>query len=216
MADLLLVAASGLGREVLAVVQSTGSHRVVGFVDDDANLQGVLVDGVPVVGGLAAVTEHPDASLLLCSGHGTVRRRLAGRLADYGIDRERFVTVVDPSARLAKSTQVGTGCILLAGCVATTAVTMGDHVVLMPHVVLTHDNRVDDYATVCANVSLGGKVRVETEAYLGTNASVREGLTVGERSTLGMGSALLSNLPADEVWVGAPARRLAQHGTDEL
>ena len=213
--DLLLFAASGLGREVLAMLRSSGSHRVIGFLDDDPVLQGGLVDGVPVLGGLRAVLNHPDAMLLLCAGHGSVRRRLAARLAEHGIGAERYARVVHPSACLGEGTQVAAGAIVLAGCVATTGVTLGEHIVLMPHVVLTHDDCVEAYSTLCANVCLGGDVRVRTEAYLGMNASVRQSLTLGARSTLGMGSALLTDLPDDEVWVGSPARRVDPHRTDE-
>lgn len=89
---------------------------------------------------------------------------------------------------------------MLAGVVLTTAVAIGEHVVIMPNVTLTHDCVLQDYATVCAGTALGGNVVIERAAYLGMNSSVRERVTVGAGATLGMGSVLLNNLPAGEMW----------------
>jgi acetyltransferase-like isoleucine patch superfamily enzyme len=69
---------------------------------------------------------------------------------------------------------------------------------------------VEDFATLCAGVSLGGGVRVGAAAYLGMNAAVREGLTVGDGAVLGMGAALTRDLPPGQTWVGQPARPLRQ------
>ena len=66
--DLLLVAASGLAREVLAVVRAHGLYDVIGFLDDSAELQGSEVDGVRVLGGVEVAATRPFASLLVCAG----------------------------------------------------------------------------------------------------------------------------------------------------
>jgi sugar O-acyltransferase (sialic acid O-acetyltransferase NeuD family) len=206
MEDLLLVAASGLAREVLAVLRRTDRYRVVGVLDDDPALAGSHLDGVPVLGGLDLLSEHPRAQLLLCPGGGQARRRLAERLDSY---RGRFATVVSPGADLAPDTLVGPGSIVLGGVVATAAVTIGSHAVVMPNAVLTHDTVLGDFATVCAGVTLGGRVQVGQAAYLGMSASVRQDVRVGEGATLGMGSVLLTDLPAGQTWVGVPARPMA-------
>ena len=78
----------------------------------------------------------------------------------------------------------------------------------MPGVVMTHDDVVDDYATLCAGAVLGGGVHVGRGAYIGMNSSVRQNVRIGDDSTLGMGSALLGDLPQRQTWAGVPAHAL--------
>lgn len=211
-AELLLVAASGLAREVIALVRTHDLFDVVGLLDDSAALAGTSVDGVPVLGGVEDVASHPGAALLVCAGRGSAREALVKRLAGAGAGRERFATVVHPGVEVPDGSHVGPGSIVLAGAVLTTAVTLGEHVVVMPHVTLTHDCTVEDFATLCAGVTLGGSVTVGAGAYLGMHASVRERVRVGVGATLGMGAALLTDLPAGETWVGVPACRIGDVG----
>jgi len=200
----VLVAASGLAREV-AVAAARAGLEVVGAVDDDPRLHGTtLPGGLPVLGGLDALRDHPDAAVVLCPGRGAARAALAARLRGGG--PVRFATVVDPSCVVPPSCEVGEGSVLLAGTVLTASVRVGRHVVCMPHVTLTHDDVVEDHVTIAAGVRLGGRVRVADGAYLGMGAMVRQDLVVGAGATLGMGAVLLEDLPPGGTWAGVPAR----------
>jgi sugar O-acyltransferase (sialic acid O-acetyltransferase NeuD family) len=206
---LVLVAASGLALEALQVVRASGQLEDVVVVDDDHARWGSSLGGAPVVGGLDEIRRRGDHHVLVCAGRGRAREAIVDRLAGLGVAADRYLTVVHPSVDLVPDCVVGRGSILLAGVVLTANVRVGDHVVAMPNVTLTHDGVVEDYATICAGVSLGGRVRVGRGAYLGMNASVREGLAVGPGATLGMGAALTVDLPARQTWVGVPAAPLA-------
>ena len=202
----VLVAAGGLAREAAAAARAVGA-RVLGCLDDDPATWGrEIAPDLKVLGGLDAATDHAGAHFLVCAGKGAVRERLVRRLSALGVGVKRYATLVHPDARLSDDTVVGAGAVVLAGVVATADVVVGEHVVCMPNAVLTHDDVVEDFATVCAGVALGGRVRVGRAAYLGANASVREGLVVGAGSTLGMGAALVTDLPPEQTWVGVPAR----------
>ena len=61
MSSLILLAASGLGREVLNAVEAAGRHRVIGFLDDEAALHGTSVNGVPVLGPIEDAVRYTDA-----------------------------------------------------------------------------------------------------------------------------------------------------------
>jgi sugar O-acyltransferase (sialic acid O-acetyltransferase NeuD family) len=207
---LLLIAASGLAREVLAVVRAHGFYNVVGILDDAAALANATIDTIPVLGSIEAVRAYPEAQLLVCAGRGVVRERIVTRLDSLGVTPERYATLVHPTVEIPAGCRVGAGSIILVGVALTTAVTIGNHVVIMPNAVLTHDCALDDYATLCAGTVLGGNVVVQRGAYLGMNSAVRERITVGAGATLGMGAALLLDLPAGETWIGVPARPLLQ------
>jgi sugar O-acyltransferase (sialic acid O-acetyltransferase NeuD family) len=201
--DLILIAASGLAREVASA--ELRRSRVIGVLDDDSALHGSRCGGQPVLGGLELAPEL-DAWFVLCMGDGRARRRVYRRLAGLGIGEDRYGSVIDGSVRVPPSCSVGAGAIVLAGTVMTADITIGRHVVIMPHATLTHDDAVDDFATLAAGVALGGSVRVGEAAYLGMNASVRQGLTVGRDAVVGMGAVVLQSIPDAETWAGVPAR----------
>jgi sugar O-acyltransferase (sialic acid O-acetyltransferase NeuD family) len=208
MAELLLIGASGLAREVLACVRENGRFDVVGVLDDDESKVGSALDGAPIMGPASHALRYPEAQAVICIGAGKGRELVVARLAGLGFPSRRFATVVDPSVRVPCGCEIGLGSILLGNVTLTAGITVGSHVVVMPGVTLTHDDVVEDFATLAAGVSLGGGVRVGRTAYLGMNSCVREGSKVGAGTRVGMGAAVLADVPDGETWVGVPARVL--------
>jgi len=208
MTELLLIGASDLAREVLACVRGNGQFDVVGVLDDDESKVGSALDGAPVMGPASHALRYPKARVVVCIGAGKSRERIVARLAGLGFPSHRFATVVDPSVRVPYCCDIGPGSILMGHVTLTAGITVGSHVVVMPGVTLTHDDVVEDFATLAAGVSLGGGVRIGRAAYLGMNSCVRERTTVGAGTRVGMGAAVLGDIPDGETWAGVPARVL--------
>lgn len=220
MSELILIPASGLAREVLAMVRSSGQFDVVGLLDDDKRLAGGTVDGAPVLGTIDDAPAYLHAFVLVCLSSGRSRESVVDRLTVMGLPEERYATAIDPSVECPEGCRIGRGSILLRNVTLTASVTLGSHVVAMPSVTFTHDDDVADFATFDAGVSLGGRVRIGRAACLGMNASVREGTSVGAYAKVGMGAAVLRNVPDGETWAGVPARGIDHedfpygHGTE--
>ena len=216
-APLVLVGSGGFGRETAEVVRAinaahvarTGRERwaLQGFLDDDPARGGTTVSGTPVLGAIDdGLAGRPDAAVVVCTGHPgnfTSKRAIVRRL---GLGPERYATLVHPAAVVPDSCELGEGTVVLAGVVMTADVRVGAHVGLMPQVVLTHDDRLEDYVTAGAGVRLAGGVHVAEGAYLGSGCLVRENRAIGPWALVGMGAVVTSDVPGGEVWAGVPAR----------
>lgn len=49
-------------------------------------------------------------------------------------------------------------------------------------------------------------VYIEDGAFIGGHSIILKGVTIGKRSVIGAGSVVTTDVPADEVWAGNPAR----------
>jgi sugar O-acyltransferase (sialic acid O-acetyltransferase NeuD family) len=212
LTPLLIVGAGGFGRETAAAVHCINALRpqwdLLGFVDDDPELLGREFEGARVLGlveeGIAA---NPSARVVVCAGSPQnyfSRFMIVRRL---GLAPDRYATIVHPSASIARTVAIGHGSVVLAGTVVTAQGRIGNHVAVMPLVAIVHDADIGDFATVASGVCLGGGVRVDLGAYVGAGVVVREALTIGAWSLVGMGAVVTSPIPRGEVWVGVPARR---------
>lgn len=218
--DLVVVGAGGFGRETVEAVRAStargASWRLLGYLDDDPALQGRNLDGTPVLGGLEELWNLPNASVVVCTGRPDNYRSRPRIVTNLDLPTERYATIVHPTAAVSTSSRIGPGSVLLAFVALTAAVSIGSHVAVMPHVTLTHDNFIEDFATIASGVCLGGHVHIGKCAYVGAGALVREGRSVGACSLVGMGSVVLNDVPAQEVWAGVPARylRVSNTGND--
>jgi len=210
--SLVVIGSGGFGRETVEAVRALNAAgarwRLAGYLDDDPARHGTVIDGVPVLGGTGELSTMPDASVVVCTGRPgnyVSRPRIVERL---GLPPERYATIIHPSASVSSTSRVGPGSVLLAQTVLTAAVTVGSHVAIMPHVTLTHDDVIGDFATLASGVRLGGGVHVGWCAYVGAGALVREHRSIGSGALVGMGAVVTRDIPPHEVWAGVPARHI--------
>jgi sugar O-acyltransferase (sialic acid O-acetyltransferase NeuD family) len=209
---LLFAGASGLAREVLATVRLLGEQWApLGYLDDDPARHRAEIDGLPVLGPISLVHDHPDAAVVVCVANAGRPARRADVVRALDLPADRYATIVHPQASVAFGVSLGEGTVLLAGTVITAPQRVGAHVLAMPQVLLTHDDEVGDFVTMAGRAALAGAVRVESAAYLGSGALIRQGLVIGSRAVIGMGAVVLEDVPPGETWAGVPARKLPSH-----
>lgn len=212
MKRVCILGVNGNARDVLEALRrartvdpSTPEAR--GFLDD-AIPQGRLVDGLPVLGPIAAARDFAGDCLVNAIGSPTSYPAKPGIIARTGAPADAFLTILDPRATISASARFGRGTVVLANSAVGAAAYLGSHIMVLQNCVISHDSVIEDFAVLATGVLLSGGVRIGRNAYLGSGCRVREGVRIGEGSLVGVGAVVLKDVPPGEVWVGNPARRL--------
>ena len=117
------------------------------------------------------------------------------------------------SVMIGEQVEVGNFTTVCSGTISPTRV--GDFTKIDDHVHIAHNVQIGRNVVITACAEVSGSVVIEDEVWIGPNASVIQGLTLGARSLIGMGSVVVRSVPADEVHFGSPARKVRSKAGDQ-
>lgn len=106
--------------------------------------------------------------------------------------------------RLGRGVTVQENTVINRGTLTDTFV--DDGAVIGPMCWIAHGVVIEKRAFIAQGVTIAGSVHVGRGAKIWGNASIRDGVTIGEGAVVGLGAVVLSDVPAGETWVGNPAR----------
>lgn len=106
--------------------------------------------------------------------------------------------------------EIGEGCVIGAynWIQASGSVTLGDGVIMGPHTSLisTSHQHTDPESKVADTPLLRGSVTVGNNVWIGAHVTVLMGVTIGDNTTIGSGSVVTRDIPANSVAFGNPCR----------
>jgi sugar O-acyltransferase (sialic acid O-acetyltransferase NeuD family) len=204
---LVIVGAGGLGREIHVLVQQLNDQHPTwllrGFYDDVPPATGLPLPYLGTVSDLNATAE--DVAVAVAVGNSGARAAVVARLTSA---RLSFPTLIHPGVSCAsfQYLEFGPGCLVTQGCILTTNVRLGRHVLLNLGCTIGHDAVLEDFCSLMPHANVGGEAHLAAGVYLGTNATVINQVRVGARTIVGAGAVAVRDLPADCTAVGVPAK----------
>lgn len=122
--------------------------------------------------------------------------------------------VVLPNAK------IGSNCNVCANCLIENDVIIGNKVTIKSGVQLWDGVRIEDNVFIGPNVTFTNdkyprskqhpnkfeQIVVHKGASIGANSTIVCGVEIGENAMVGAGSVVTKNIPANELWVGNPAK----------
>lgn len=212
MIPLIILGAGGTARDVLDWLPVLGAagqeYHCLGLLDDDPAKRGVDVGGATVLAGLSDASGWSDALFVDALGGPRSYRRRTEMVERTGLARERFLTLVHPTAVVSPRASIGVGGLVYPFTMLGPGVRLGDHVTALSHCSINHDASIGDGSILAAHVVLAGGVTVEDHCYLGAGARIRQGVQVGSGAMVGMGAVVLDDVAAGATVAGNPARPL--------
>ncbi len=120
----------------------------------------------------------------------------------------KYATLIHPSAVISDWVQLEEGTIITPGTIVTCNIIIGKHAHLNMHTTVAHDCIIGDFFTTAPAVNISGTCKFGNNVYLGTNASVRNGITICDNVTIGMGSVVVKDILKPGTYIGNPAKLL--------
>lgn len=207
--NLIIVGASGFGREVLVWANDTLSGQpdwaIGGFLDANPMALGELTLSARVVGDPDTYRPTPNDRFVCAIGDPLRRLSICRSMENRGAT---FTTLIHPTAVVGQRCRIGKGSIVCPGVVITADATVGDHVIVNVHSSIGHNAIVGDGCTLSGHCDVTGYARLGEGVFLGSHAAVLPSIRVGDYARIGAGSVALRNVPSGVTVMGVPAKRI--------
>lgn len=194
-----IIGAGGFAREVYWSLSPKERRDVIFFVDDQ-----YYTDGNPLI--LPISKFNPSTyKVVVAIGDSKIRHKIVNNLPN----NTQYFTHIHPSAQiLSDDVVLGKGCIICAGTIITTNVRIGSHAHLNLHTTVGHDTIIGDYFTTAPGVKISGNCKIGNFVYMGTNAAVKEKITICESTIIGLNCGVVKDIKESGTYVGTPAKKI--------
>jgi sugar O-acyltransferase (sialic acid O-acetyltransferase NeuD family) len=201
--------AGGLGSEVKALLSSLSSWQLMGFYDDQ-RAANTYYENLPCLGGIAELLKvETEVHLIVAFGNPVLKIKAVDNLsANKNI---LFPTLVhSQNSFLDKnSISLAEGCIVSAGAVLTTHISVGRHTLININTTIGHGSMVGDCCSIMPGANLAGDVQLGKGVLIGSGANILGGIKIGEGARVGSGAVVTKDVRAFATVVGIPAKEIS-------
>ena len=208
MNDLIIVGASGFGREMVKYIEDINRIKPIwdlkGFIDDNLG----ALDGYPcdykVIGTIRDWVPSQTEEFVCALAFPEVKKKVVELLKDKGA---KFATLIHPSALIHTYCSIGEGVVITPNSVISANASVGDYVSVLGSSV-AHDASVGEWSTLSGKCALNGHVQCGKMVYMGCGVIVAPSKKIGDNATVGIGSVVINNVKAGTRVFGNPAKKI--------
>jgi len=196
----VVLVGAGMGAEqALDIMGGEPQRQAVAIIDDNPELWGRTILGVPVIGGAdrLAVLHREDAfdSVLIVIGGSVEARAKFRRLCQQrGIPLTG--NVIDPTAKLPRDFQIGRGNMICGFCYFGTGTRVGDNNVISAHNSFDHHNVLGCDIATGPGCMTSGRVRIGDRVRMGTGIFIEPDVVIGDDVVIASGAVVVRSIPS--------------------
>ena len=189
MNNIVIVGASGFGREVAWLIENSDKWNVKGFVDDNEDLEHKSVNDYPVLGTIDFLLNvNEKTNVVVAIGNPRIRKKIVERLQ---INKN----ISFPN-------------IICKGSILTTNLEIGNFNHINLNCTVGHDVQFHDYITVYPGVNISGNVRINDCVEIGTGTKIIQGKEIVKETVIGAGSVVVKDIVENGTYIGVPAKQM--------
>lgn len=202
----VIIGASGHARVIADIVKLSGDE-IVGFLDDNIDIQGnVIFDDKVVLGTTKEkdVNKYKDDYFIIGIGSNKVRKLISEKYPNL-----KWYTAIHPNAVIGSNVEIGEGTVLMAGTVINIGTKIGKHCIVNTCSSLDHDNILEDFVHISPGSHLAGTVKVMEGTWICTGVTIINNISIGKNNIIGAGATVIKDiLEEDSTFVGVPINKI--------
>lgn len=204
--NILIYGAGGLGREIydtLLIINSNApTFNILGYIDD-VKEKGAIINGVPVLGGAAALENiSSEVGVILGIAIPEVRKKLHLKYKNNFF----FPNIIHPTAIVSRFAEIGEAILIQSYCVVAANAKIGDGVMMNSHSGIGHDAQVSDYCSIMSYCDLAGNTNLGELSFVGTGVKVIPSTSIAAKSYLCAGAVVFKDVIERSKLMGNPAK----------
>jgi sugar O-acyltransferase (sialic acid O-acetyltransferase NeuD family) len=212
VAKIIVFGAGDIARLAQFYFSTDSDHRVVAFtVDAPFRAADSFLD-LPLVDFERVAELFPPAShrLFVALSYTRMNEVRAEKYQAAKALGYELVSYVSSHATVLTQYPHGDNCFILEDNTIQPFVRIGNNVTLWSGNHVGHDSTIDDHCFISSHVVISGHVHIERNCFLGVNATLRNGITVGAHTLVGAGALMMKSTKPRSVYVGQRAERFSK------
>lgn len=207
MQDVIIVGASGFGREVLENVreinQINPTWNVIGFIDDNVNALECYDVDVSVIGTIKDWKPIDKEKYILAIASPKIKEKVVLQLKEKGV---HFVNLISPEVSIGERTELGEGVVIFGHTEISVDCKIGKFSFFNVFGGIGHDVNIGDFCSFGPKVCISGGTKIGKCVNVGALASTFPGIEVEDYATIGMNSAVIRRVKSGSTVMGVPAK----------
>lgn len=195
----LILFAGVAGTQVADIFSNYEDIEVVGFLDDNPDLQGKEVFGKKVLGNLDILEtlfrEKAFDFIIISVGNCLLRKKYYEKAKNLGIS---FINAIDTSVKICQDVQIGEGNVICGQAYIGNSTKIGNNNFISSNASIEHHNVWGSHITTGPHFSTTGKCEVENCVAFGMHVGLQY-TKIGENSLINSGIVILENIPSNSI-----------------
>lgn len=198
--------ASGLGSEFLDMVLSINENEKrwdeIIYIDDTPGKSGSLFMNKRIIDYQElGLYDKKNVEIVIAMGEPQSRNAVYKKIIDDGY---AATNLVYPGNRMPCEIQLGTGVVFQRNVQIPPFGKIGDNVLIRDSVFLGHNVSIGNNTVISPFSFVGGNTEIGANAYIAPHTSIRDRVTIGNGTIIGIGSVVTKNIPDFAVAYGNP------------
>jgi UDP-perosamine 4-acetyltransferase len=200
----IVIGAGGHAKSVCDALLSK-NLEVLGCTDNTLVKGTEVLQGIKTIGADKVLSDYTPDQVYLANGVGSikdivVRKTLMMSLQDRGY---KFPPIIHRTAYVAEGTELGSGCVVLAGGVIQPGVRLGENVIVNTRASIDHDCFIRSHSHIAPGAILCGSVSIGEEVHIGAGAIILQGVKIVSGAIIPAGLTIRKSVKVSGIYDAA-------------